>query len=150
MTVVRAVLDTNVVVSALLFSTGTTFRLRRTWRQGRIRPLVSGETTVELLRVLACPKFALNVTDQRELLDDYLPCCETVDMPDARPATPECRDPFDRPFLELALVGRADALVTGDADVQGFADTLAVPVLSPTDFIRQFLDSGTIRIHERG
>ena len=36
-------------------------------------------------------------------------------MPEPPPTVPECRNPFDRPFLELALAGRADALVSGNA-----------------------------------
>ena len=60
MTAVRAVLDTNVVVSALIFHSGALSWLRVAWRQGSIRPLVSRETTAELIRILAYPKFALN------------------------------------------------------------------------------------------
>ena len=57
------------------------------------------------------------------------------------PAVPECRDPFDRPFLELALTARADALVTGDADLQAPADIFAVPILTPAGLKRQFHDA---------
>ena len=137
MTAVRAVLDTNVAVSALLFHSGALSWLRGAWRHGSIRPLVSRETTAELIRILAYPKFALNADDRRDLLDDYLPYCQTVDVPVPPPAIPECRDPFDRPFLELALAGRADALVTGDSDILALADALTVPILTPAEFRRQ-------------
>ncbi len=40
-----------------------------------------------------------------------------VDGVDEGTFLPDCRDPFDRPFLELALVAKADALVTGDKDL---------------------------------
>ena len=141
MTAVRAVLDTNVAVSALLFHSGALAWLRGAWREGSIRPLVSRETTAELIRVLAYPKFALNADDQGDLLDDYLPYCETVDVPVPPPAIPECRDALDRPFLELAQAGRADALVTGDSDILALADALAVPILSPTALRRRMLDT---------
>ena len=52
-----------------------------------------------------------------------------------------CRDPFDRPFLELALAGRADALVTGDADILALAEAFSVPILSPAAF-QQRLSGG--------
>ena len=136
MTAVRAVLDTNVAVSALLFHSGALSWLRSAWRDGSIHPLVSRETTAELIRILAYPKFALNADNQRDLLDDYLPYCQTVDVPVPPPAIPECRDPFDRPFLELALAGPADALVTGDSDILALADALTVPILSPAEFRR--------------
>ena len=48
-------------------------------------------------------------------------------------AVPECRDPFDRPFLELALVGQADALVTGDGDLLAVAPLFSVPILTPDE-----------------
>ncbi len=137
MTPVRAVLDTNVLLSSLLFPSGAVSWMRGAWRQGSICPLVSRETAAELIRVLAYPKFALNSDDQRDLLDDYLPYCESIEVPVAPPAIPDCRDPFDRPFLHVALVGRANALVSGDADILALADAFAVPILSPTAFRRR-------------
>ncbi len=134
MTPARPVLDTNVLVSALLFHAGALSWMRGAWRSDRIRPLAGRETTAELIRVLAYPKFALNGEDRQDLLDDYLPFCETVNVPDPPPTVPECRVPFDRSFLELALAGRADALVTGDADILEFAEAFAVPILSPAAF----------------
>ena len=140
MTAVRAVLDTNVAVSALVFHSGALSWLRGAWRSGSVCPLASRETTAELIRVLAYPKFALNAEDRHDLLDDFLPYCQTVDVPVPPPAIPECRDLFDRPFLELALAGRADALVTGDSDILGLAGAFAVPVLTPAEFRRRVLE----------
>ena len=127
----RLVLDTSVLLSALLFPSGTVSWLRAEWRAGHVRPLASRDTAGELLRVLTYPKFALAAGERRDLLDDYLPWCETVAIPDPPPSVPECRDPYDRPFLELAIAGRADALVTGDADLLALADSFAVPILAP-------------------
>ena len=131
MTSPRLVLDTNVALSALLFHTGALSWLRGAWRSDRLRPLASRDTTVELIRVVAYPKFRLTADERRALLDDYLPYCETVTLPDSPPVVPECREPFDRPFLELALAGRADALITGDADILALVESFAVPILSP-------------------
>ncbi|MCY4397071.1 MAG: putative toxin-antitoxin system toxin component, PIN family [Rhodospirillaceae bacterium] len=131
------VLDTNILLSALLFHSGRLSWLRGAWSSGRIRPLAGRETTAELIRVLGYPKFKLSEADRQDLLEDYLPFCETVAVPDPPPAVPECRDPFNRPFLELALAGRADALVTGDADLQALSDAFAVPILTPVGLKRQ-------------
>ena len=141
MTLVRPVLDTNVLVSALLFYSGALSWLRGAWRSGRIRPLAGQQTTAELIRVLAYPKFALSGGERQDLLDDYLPFCETVAVPEPPPTVPKCRDHFDRPFLELALAGRADVLVTGDADILELAEAFSVPILSPAAF-RQRLSCG--------
>ncbi|WP_428277987.1 putative toxin-antitoxin system toxin component, PIN family [Candidatus Palauibacter sp.] len=116
MTPVRTVLDTNVLVSALLFPKGTVSHLRDAWRSGAILPLASRETVSELVRVLCYPKFRLVEGERDELLADYLPFCKSVVVEDPS-SVPECRDPFDRMFLELALAGRADAQVTGDEDL---------------------------------
>ncbi|MYF07572.1 MAG: putative toxin-antitoxin system toxin component, PIN family [Rhodospirillaceae bacterium] len=142
MTPPRLVLDTNVLVSALLFHSGRLSWLRGAWNSGRIRPLAGRETTAELIRVLGYPKFGLSDADRQDILEDYLPFCETVTVPDPPPAVPECRDPFDRPFLELALAGNADALVTGDADLQALADVFTVPILTPAGLKRQLPGNG--------
>ena len=118
---IRAVLDTNVVLSALVFRTGHAGLVRRAWQSGLVLPLVSTSTAHELVRVLAYPKFRLSVSDQEELLADYLPYAETVRIPDPAPAVPNCRDPFDEPFMHLAVAGRAQALVSGDHDLLSLA-----------------------------
>lgn len=110
----RVVLDTNVVVSALLFGSGESGRVRTAWQSGRIVPLASTSAAHELVRVLACPKFRLSAAEQQDLLADYLPWVAVVRIPDPPPPVPNCRDRFDVPFLHLAVAGRAKALVTGD------------------------------------
>lgn len=126
----RLVLDTNILVSALLFHRGKVAWLRFAWQSGAVRPLVCRETTQELIRVLAYPKFALTDAERQDLLGDYLPWCETVTVP-KRTKVPDGRDPQDRPFLALALVARADALVTGDKDLLALADGFTIPILTP-------------------
>ena len=131
MTPARWVLDTNVILSALLFPSGRLTWLRDAWRVGIVVPLASRETTTELIRVLHYPRFDLTPGEREDLLADYLPHCESVTV--SEPMTiPQCRDPGDRPFLELAVAGRADALVTGDKDLLALAQTFPIPILTPT------------------
>lgn len=130
MTVPRLVLDTNVLLSALLFPTGSVSWLRSAWQSEPIRPLASHATTMELIRVLSYPKFQLTVGEREDLIADYLPWCETI-LVTHPPNVPICRDPSDRPFLELALGDRADALVTGDNDLLALAPVFAIPILTP-------------------
>ena len=112
----RVVLDTNVVLSALVFGGGVAGRLRGLWQQRAFVPLTSTATAHELVRVLACPKFGLSAADQDELLADYLPYTTTVRIPQPPPRVPLCRDPLDAPFLHLAVAGKAQILVSGDKD----------------------------------
>ena len=113
----RVVLDTNVVLSALVFGGGQAGQLRRAWQAGAFVPLVSAVTVQELVRVLAYPKFALARAEQDELLADFLPYAQTVRIPQPPPPVPDCRDPLDVPFLQLAVAGQAQRLVSGDKDL---------------------------------
>lgn len=61
----RVVLDTNIVLSALLFNNSRLAWGRRGWQAKKIRPLVCTETVNELLRVLAYPKFKLTAEEQQ-------------------------------------------------------------------------------------
>ena len=131
----RVVLDTNVVLSALLFAQGRLARLRAAWQQDDFHPLASTTTIGELMRALTYPKFKLTVDDQHELLADYLPWCTTVSMPSKLPRTPVCRDPFDAPFLQLAIVGKARYLVTGDEDLLGLAGRFRCPIVNSQAFV---------------
>ena len=132
---IRVVIDTNLLVSALVFG-GNMARLRFAWQGDRLIPLASKATVTELMRVLAYPKFKLTRTDQEDLLADYLPFCETVLMPEQLPVIPQCRDPFDEPFLRLALVGCSDYLVTGDRDLLCLADSFACPIVTFEEFFK--------------
>jgi len=127
----RVVLDTSVVVSALVFEAGRLAWLRGAWRRECIRPLVSKPTVTEFLRVLAYPKFSLSPGEQGILQADYLPFCEPVTGKAVTKRIPRCRDPFDRPFLSLALAGKADYLVSGDDDLLVLAPQFPVPIVKP-------------------
>lgn len=79
--------------------------------------------------------------DQHELLADYLPYATTVTVPHPPPRIPRCRDAFDQCFLELALAGNADALVSGDQDLLALATQFPVPVIELPVFLME-LDRG--------
>ena len=131
----RVVFDTNVVLSALVFTHGRAVALREAWQAGRCEPQVSKATAGELIRVFAYPKFKLGVDEQRELIGDYLPYCRTVAIPAKPPKTPPCRDPFDLPFLQLAIVGKVDFLVTGDRDLLGIEGKFPCPIITLDAFL---------------
>lgn len=131
----RVVLDTNVVLSALVFGKGPPAQLRLAWQTARCQPLASTASVQELVRALAYPKFKLSAVEQQELLADYLPCTATVQIPVPPPQVPACRDPLDVPFLHLAVAGHALALVTGDRDLLTLAHVGSCPILSPKEFL---------------
>jgi uncharacterized protein len=125
----RIVFDTNTVVSALLFANGRLAWLRTHWNEGGCVPLISRATVAELTRTLAYPKFRLSPDDRLELLGDYLPYCETVELTGRCALT--CRDTKDQMFLDLAHSGRADLLVSGDNDLLELAGQTAFLIETP-------------------
>ncbi len=129
----RAVLDTNVVVSALLFARGRVSWLRRALQSGTVVPVVSRATVQELVRVLEYSKFALSREDREELLADFLLFAEVCPEPVPSLRSVECRDPDDQVFLEVAIASGADVVVTGDADLLALAGKAGVPILTPTE-----------------
>jgi putative PIN family toxin of toxin-antitoxin system len=133
----RIVFDTNVVISSLLFRLGRLAELREMWWSGAAIPLVSRTTTEELLRVLAYPKFKLEDARRDELLADFLPFAEIVTIPYPPPKTPLCRDPDDVQFLELAIAGKADALVTGDADLHALEGRVKIAIVTPERWLKE-------------
>jgi putative PIN family toxin of toxin-antitoxin system len=131
----RAVLDTNIAVSALLFALGRLAPVRLAWQANTFTPLVSAATTEELIRVLSYAKFKLSSADRDELLADYLPYCTTVTIPGKAPKIPSCRDPGDLPFLHLAAHAKADFLVTGDTDLLDIRDKTRFAIVTAEAFI---------------
>ena len=129
----RVVLDTNCIVSGLLFSSGRLAWLRGVWQSGRFVPLVSRATAAELIRVLAYPKFKLDASEREALLADYLPYAETFPTGD-EPLPAGLRDPADAMFIALARQAEADVLVSGDQDILALREALSVPVIEPARF----------------
>ena len=132
----KAVFDTNIVVSALVFRQGRLTWLREAWKLGAVVPVVSRSTVEELVRVLGYPKFRLSPEDRNELLGDYLPDAEIIEREPQEDDFPDCRDPEDRPFLALASAAGADALVSGDEHLLSLAGSFAFDIVRPTDLRR--------------
>jgi putative PIN family toxin of toxin-antitoxin system len=134
MSIRRVVLDTNCLVSALIFSRGKFAWLREAWQAKRFIALASRDTVSELLRVLAYPKFKLSRSEQETLLTEFLPFVETVKIETTPEGLPEIRDADDVIFLVLAAVAQADALVSGDGDILAVRDRFHIPILTVAEF----------------
>lgn len=128
----RVVFDTTTVVSALLFKNGRLAWLRFHWQQGQCLPLVCRETVAELTRVLAYPKFRLTGEIRGELLAEYLPHCEVVEI--GKGCLVRCRDRNDQPLLDLAQSGRARIVVSGDRDLLALAGKTSFAIETPEQY----------------
>ena len=131
----RVVLDTNCIVSALLFSKGSVSWLRDDWMRQRFVPLVSHDTASELIKVLNYPKFQLDKNEQEIILTDFLPYAEVVRIKIVPQNLPALQDPDDLMFLSLAVFGNADALISGDTHILKVKSQLGrIPILTVTEF----------------
>ena len=132
--VIRVVLDTNVLVSALLFG-GMLNRLVAKWKSCEVVPIFSRDTYDEFRRVLAYPRFALTESEIRVLIEDeVLPYFEVVEIrEDIRGA---CRDPGDDIFLSCAVAAGVDAVVSGDKDLLDMGSFRDIPIISVRDFLK--------------
>jgi len=130
----RIVVDTNVLVSALLFG-GKTGQLVTLWKIGRVAPLCSREIVEEYLHVLAYPKFQLSKSEIDFLLrHEILPYFNVLTVKPGKPwAT---LDPSDDKFIWCALEGGAEVIVSGDKHLLDLSDS-PVPIIS----IALFLES---------
>ena len=130
----RAVIDTNVVVSAFVFRAGRLVWLREAIVNGALIPLVSDETLAEMVRVLAYHRFGLTVEDRENIIVYYMEHAEAIKQPRTRARLPQCRDPHDEMFIRLAYAAKADAIVTGDNDLLALAPESRIPILTPVAF----------------
>jgi putative PIN family toxin of toxin-antitoxin system len=138
----RVVLDTNVVVSALLHG-GPTRRFQGLWRSGSLQVLTSQAILDEYTRVLSYPKFGFSEEFVAELLGEaLLPFLTRVDELNGSLAYPPS-DKGDEPFLRAALGSGAEALVSGDPHLTILDGKYSFPILRPSIFlIRYFPKDG--------
>ena len=129
----RAVLDTNTVISALLFS-GIASRLVAVWQLGAFRPLLSKEILDEYVRVMAYPKFELSPAEIRALIEEeILPFVDTIRV--RKRLRPPLSDQDDHKFLECAVAGQAEYLVTGDKELRALGTYRGVTILNIAEFL---------------
>ncbi len=123
------VLDTNVVVSALLFN-GPASLAHRAWVEGRIELIFTREILDEYRRVLSYPKFGLSEEDAAYLIEEeILPFGCTISTPEASTSwIPE--DSADDRFIEAAVAGNAAALVSGDTHILSRGKKLPCKVMA--------------------
>lgn len=133
----RVVFDTNVILSALCFPSGRLAWLRGHWAARVVQVLGSRPAVDELIAALAYPKFDLSPSDVAALLGDFLPYVEVIDVPESRKG-PRCRDAGDQKFVDLAIAGHADVLVTGDRDLLVLGGAVPFAIEAPTDYARRF------------
>ncbi|MCB4757005.1 MAG: putative toxin-antitoxin system toxin component, PIN family [Elusimicrobia bacterium] len=131
----KLVLDTNIVISALLFG-GSAGHLVTLWKNKTIHLLCSAALLQEITRVLSYPKFDLAETGIRDLIhDEILPFITPVVVKNVPHIIEE--DPSDNHVLGCAEQGHADAIVTGDQHLLKIKIYKKIPILTLKDCLEK-------------
>lgn len=129
----RVVLDTNVLVSALLLK-GRLNKLVDLWKNGVMNPVLSRETFSELIAVLSYPKFNLSDNEIKTVIEDeILPFFVVAEMKEE--VSGICRDPHDDMFLAVACNARASLIVTGDKDLLELKKFKSVRIVTAREYL---------------
>jgi putative PIN family toxin of toxin-antitoxin system len=129
----RVVIDTNVFISGVLSTTSAPARCVDAVVTGG-QFVATDATLKELFERLLSPKFDSYVTRARreELLSRLAPLVEIVEVVQQVHA---CRDPHDDKFLEAAVNGRADVIITGDKDLLQLHPYRGIASLGPAEYL---------------
>jgi hypothetical protein len=129
----KFVLDTNVIVSAVLMKKSVARQALDTARQiGEI--LLSTDVIDELQEVLSRPAFNRYIDEEDRIKFLALLVKESTLIEISEKVT-ECRDPKDDKFLELAINGKANLIISGDKDLQILNPFRGIDILSPREFL---------------
>lgn len=150
----RLVLDTNVVMDLFHFRAPPLAPLMAAIESGAVICLANEETLAELARVTGYKQFCLDDAGRQRIFEAYRAqvtlIAESVDP--ALPLLPKCRDPDDQMFLELALAGHADMLISRDNQVLKLARARQRPcpfaILAPEYALRRLFAAASAIQHQ--
>ncbi len=128
----RAVLDTNVLLSGLLWH-GTPHALMEQVRAGTFSLVISEDLIAELARTITRAKFqtvlARSGIDPQQMLAEIRRLAEIIDPTPL--TTPVSRDPADDNVLALAAAAQADLIISGDGDLLVLGTYADIPIITP-------------------
>lgn len=133
----RAVIDTNVLLSGLLWR-GASHALLKSVRDGALVMVSSPALLAELARVIARPKFdavfTRSATSRDQALSEVRQLAEVIEP--APLPRPVCRDPDDDAVLALALAAQVDFIVSGDDDLLVLARFQGISIVTPVQAVQ--------------
>ena len=131
---IKVVIDTNVIISALLFG-GLPGELINLWKANRIVPFVTKEIIEEYLHVLAYPKFELSAKEIDYILYwEILPYFEVVAQNPGKNIVHT--DPSDDKFIHCAINGNAEFIISGDEHLLSLRSVKNVRIVNPSEFMQ--------------
>jgi len=141
--VIRAVVDTNILIRALIKPQGTVGPVLTRLRDGNYTLLYAEPLLDELVAKLALPR----IRDKYHLTDDDVETVLALILLRGEPVVPQrritaCRDPKDDIVLEVAVAGEADYIVTGDDDLLVLHPFEGIPIVGPAEFLKALEPTG--------
>ena len=131
----RVVIDTNVLVSGLLSPYGASAEIVRMLVAGSLELLYDARIVSEYKEVLLRPKFSFDKVRVGQLIDFIM----RFGIPVASvPISRHLPDPDDEPFLEVAISGKAECLITGNTVYYPARSRRKLKVLAPRQFLNRF------------
>lgn len=133
----RIVFDSNVLIRTLLNEYSFSGQAFLKSGQSQDELLISSSTLAEAIEVVMRPKFDkyLSKPTRQLFLEAYEAKGSKVKVTQHVQA---CRDPKDDMYLELALSGQADCIITNDADLLALHPFENIPIISPKEFLEKF------------
>lgn len=129
----KVVIDTNVLVSALLKPEGKERHIYKLALNSEIQLFISQPMTTELARVVDYPKFALNPLEKEIFFKNISRVASFVDP--KRQITIIKADPPDNRILECAVESRADYIITGDKHLKSLKHYSGTKIIGPSEFL---------------
>jgi putative PIN family toxin of toxin-antitoxin system len=139
----RVVLDTNVLISAVLSVQGAPAHVIAAWEQERFEVVVSALLLAEYTRVLTYPKIArvhgMDAGEQQAFLTGFRTAAILVPVTDIPSIIQE--DPADNVVLATAVSGEAAYIVSGDQDLLRLSRYQGIEILPPALFLSVLTES---------
>ncbi len=133
----RAVLDTNVIISATLIRGGNEDRILRAWQRGAFELVLPAQILEEMARALFYERFGkFRWMSEEEVLALLQSLTDgSLHMP-GKLAVEASRDPEDDKFLGATMEARAAYVVTGDKDLLDLLAYEGVRIITPAQFLK--------------
>ena len=132
----RVVLDTNVLLSAILFA-GTPGRIVEAWRTGKVELVLASDIADEYVRVAERLEERYDDVEIQPVIALVIQNATLVSA--TRLPAPVCDDPDDDKFLACACASGADIVISGDKKLRAASGYEGIQVLAPREFVDQFL-----------
>ena len=133
----KVVLDTNVLLSGLMFPEGTPGRIVAAWAEARFEVALCLDQLAEIGRVLEYPKIRRRLGWDDQQIESFIKQlyirAEVIELGQIAVEVP--RDPDDAPVLATLAAAKADVLVTGDGDLLALRSKY--PIETPAEFVRR-------------